>query len=281
MNLATWLREAAHQLQTDLLLDAAAARIEARRLAAAALQRDTTWLIAHGDEAADKTRLTPLFERRRRGEPVAYILGEREFYGRTFQVSPAVLIPRPETEHLVEAALQCLPAHATILDLCTGSGCVAISLKLERPDSTVTATDLSPDALAVANANAIALEASVTFLPGDLFVPIAERRFDVIVSNPPYIAAADAHLNRGDVRFEPRLALASGTDGLNLIRRLVSAAPEHLTPDGWLLFEHGYDQAAACREQLAQAGFRHIKTLPDWAGLERLTLGQKPNQASL
>ncbi len=277
MNLTTWLRDTASQLQITLSLDAAAARIEARRLAAAALQRDTTWLIAHGDESVDLTRIAPFLLRRLAGEPVAYILGAREFYGRSFQVSPAVLIPRPETEHLVDAALQRLPTGAHILDLCTGSGCVAISLKLERLDCAVTATDLSHEALAIAQANAIALNAMVTFLPGDLFAPVTEQHFDVIVSNPPYIAAEDAHLNQGDVRFEPRLALTSGKNGLDLIHRMISAAPSHLKPGGWLLFEHGYDQATACRELLDKTGFKQIKTLPDWAGLERLTLGQKPN----
>lgn len=274
MNLTHWLRDTASQFQTALALDAASARIEARLLAAAALQRDTTWLIAHGDEAAELARLTPFLHRRLNGEPVAYILGQREFYGRVFKVSPAVLIPRPETEHLVEAALQQMPSGASVLDLCTGTGCVAITLKLERPDGSVTATDLSFDALAVAKANAAALNATVSFHPGDLFAPVVGQRFDLIVSNPPYIAAADTHLDQGDVRFEPRLALASGTDGLDLIRRLVSAAPDHLKPGGWLLFEHGFDQGAACRERLSLAGFRQIKTLPDWAGLERLTLGQ-------
>jgi len=278
MTLASWLRQAASQLQTDLSLDAAAARIEVRLLAAAALQRDTAWLIAHGDEDADLDRLTPLLLRRLAGEPVAYILGQREFYGRAFKVSPAVLIPRPETEHLVEAALQRMPADASVLDLCTGSGCVAITLKLERPDCTVTATDLSHDALASAQTNATALHAAVRFHHGDLFAPLAGQRFDVIVSNPPYIAATDAHLNQGDVRFEPRLALISGPEGLDLIHRLVSAAADHLNPDGWLLFEHGFDQGAVCHEQLSQAGFRHIKTLPDWAGLARVTLGQRPDQ---
>ncbi len=281
MTLATWLRDTASQLQTTLSLDAAAARIETRLLASAALQRDTTWLIAHGDEPADLTRLAPFLLRRLAGEPVAYILGTREFYGRPFQVSPALLIPRPETEHLVEAALQCLLKDATLLDLCTGSGCVAITLKLERPDCAVTATDLSHEALAVARSNAAALDAQIHFHQGDLFLPVAEQRFDVIVSNPPYIALEDPHLDQGDVRFEPRLALASGTDGLDLIRRLVSAAPDYLKPGGWLLFEHGFDQGPACREILAHAGFQKIKTLPDWAGLERLTLGQKPDQASL
>lgn len=278
MNLASWLRAAASQLQTNLSLDAAAARIEARLLAATALQCDTTWLVAHGDAAADPDRLTPWLLRRLAGEPVAYILGQREFYGRPFRVSPAVLVPRPETEHLVDAALERLPRAASVLDLCTGSGCVAITLKRERPDCTVTATDLSQAALAIAQTNATALHAAVHFRHGDLFAPLAGQRFDVIVSNPPYIAAADPHLSQGDVRFEPRMALASGTEGLDLIRRLVSAAPDYLNPGGWLLFEHGFDQGTVCQEQLSQAGFGHIKTLPDWAGLARVTLGQKPNQ---
>lgn len=276
MTLTAWLRDAGAQLRAGLALDAAAARIEARMLATAALGCSTTWLVAHGDEAADLARLAPLLQRRLQGEPVAYILGVREFYGRVFRVSPAVLIPRPETEHLVDAALTLLPADrpARVLDLCTGSGCVAITLKRARPQDTVTATDLSPAALALARDNAATLDAEITFHPGDLFAPLANLRFDLIVSNPPYIAAEDAHLDQGDLRFEPRLALASGADGLDLIRRMVRAAPQQLAPDGWLLFEHGFDQGAACRDLLAQSGFRQIKTLPDLAGLERVTLGQ-------
>jgi release factor glutamine methyltransferase len=275
MILATWLRDAAGQLQATLALDAAAARIEARLLAAAALSCDTTWLITHGDEAADIHQLAPWINRRLAGEPVAYILGTREFYGHPFQVDPAVLIPRPETEHLVEATLERIPAGAAVLDLCTGSGCVAITLKLARPQYRIVATDLSHAALKVAQANAVTLNACITFHHGDLFAPVTGQYFDAIVSNPPYIATADAHLSQGDVRFEPRLALASGPDGLDLIRRMVSSAPAHLNPNGWLLFEHGFDQGEICRNLLERAGFGQIKTLPDLAGLERVTLGQR------
>lgn len=277
-------------MRLDALLAAAARRLagssdtprlDARLLARHLLGVGDTWLIAHGDDPLDPAQAAQfdaLIERRASGEPVAYLIGEREFYGRSFRVTPATLIPRPETELLVEAALLRLPPAATVLDLCTGSGCVAISLGLERPDCRVTATDLSADALAVARRNAAALGAAVAFHHGDLFAPVAGQRFALIVSNPPYIAATDPHLDQGDVRFEPRSALIGGADGLDLIRRLVRSAAAHLKPGGWLLFEHGFDQGTACRARLARAGFAHIQTLPDLAGLDRVTLGQAPAQ---
>lgn len=217
-----------------------------------------------------------LAARRASGEPVAYIIGEREFYGLMFKVTPAVLIPRPETELLVELALERIPADAPcrVLDLGTGSGCVALTIASQRPQSRVTATDCSRDALAVASANARALDVhNVEFVCGDWFDALAGRRFDLVVSNPPYIAAGDAHLGEGDLRFEPRGALMAGVDGLESIRRIVRGAAAHLAVGGWLLIEHGYDQAQACRELLDDAGFGSVLSRCDLAGIARVSGG--------
>ncbi|MCX9154600.1 peptide chain release factor N(5)-glutamine methyltransferase [Niveibacterium sp. 24ML] len=213
--------------------------------------------------------------RRAQGEPVAYLLGRREFFGRPFRVSPAVLIPRPETELLLELALARIPETAVrVLDLGTGSGAIAISLALERPDVEVHAVDLSDASLEVARGNAAALGASVRWHHGSWFAPLAGERFDLIVSNPPYVASADPHLARGDVRFEPIGALASGPDGLDDIRAIAAAAPRHLKASGHLLFEHGYDQGAGVRAVMEGAGFAEVATHQDLAGLDRVTLGR-------
>lgn len=217
-----------------------------------------------------------LAARRASGEPVAYIIGEREFYGLMFKVTPAVLIPRPETELLVELALERIPADAPcrVLDLGTGSGCVALTIASQRPQSRVTATDCSRDALAVTSTNARALDVhNVEFVCGDWFDALAGRRFDLVVSNPPYIAAGDAHLGEGDLRFEPRGALMAGVDGLESIRRIVRGAAAHLAVGGWLLIEHGYDQAQACRELLDAAGFGSVLSRCDLAGIARVSGG--------
>lgn len=215
-------------------------------------------------------------ERRAAGEPLAYLVGEAEFRGRVFQVSPAVLIPRPETEVLIELALERLAGHAAadVVDLGTGSGIVAVSLALECPVATVSAVDLSPDALAVARNNAGRLGAQVDFHEGDWFAPLAGRRFDLIVSNPPYVAEGDPHLELNGLPHEPRLALTdqeAGGNGLACIRRIVTAAPNYLKPGGWLLFEHGYDQGEASRNLLAAAGFKEAFTHPDLAGIARVS----------
>lgn len=217
--------------------------------------------------------------RRAGGEPLAYILGEAEFRGRLFQVSPDVLIPRPETEVLIELALARLSARPAprVLDLGTGSGIVAISLALECPAASVTAVDLSAAALAVARNNAGRLGAAVEFREGDWFSPLAGERFDLIVSNPPYVAEGDPHLALNGLPFEPRLALTdqdAGGNGLACIRRIVAGAPAHLTPGGWLLFEHGYDQGPASRNLLASAGFKDPFTQTDLAGIDRVSGGQ-------
>lgn len=215
-------------------------------------------------------------ERRAAGEPLAYLLGEAEFRGRVFQVSPAVLIPRPETEVLIELALEVLAgrAAADVVDLGTGSGIVAVSLALECPVATVSAVDLSPGALAVARNNAGRLGAKVDFHEGDWFAPLAGRRFDLIVSNPPYVAEGDPHLELNGLPHEPRLALTdqeAGGNGLACIRRIVADAAAHLNPGGWLLFEHGYNQGEASRNLLAAAGFKEAFTHPDLAGIARVS----------
>ncbi|MEO8004248.1 MAG: peptide chain release factor N(5)-glutamine methyltransferase [Betaproteobacteria bacterium] len=245
------------------------------------------WLVAHDGDAVDDSTVEAfrkLILLRHDGEPVAYLLGVREFHGLDFRVTPDVLIPRPETETLVDAGLEKLDAMPgrKVLDLGTGSGCVAVSIAFERPAAQVTAIDLSADALDVARSNATALGQKVEFLQGRWFVPLAQRRFDLIVSNPPYVAAGDPHLRQGDLRFEPIAALISGPDGLNDIRVIVGGAVEHLLPGGWLLFEHGYDQAETCRDLLAKAGFGDLKSWPDLAGIARVAGGRllTPNSAT-
>ena len=215
-------------------------------------------------------------ERRAAGEPLAYLVGEAEFRGRVFQVSPEVLIPRPETEVLIELALEKLHGQAQprVVDLGTGSGIVAISLALECPSAQVAAVDLSPGAISVARNNAGRLGAAVEFIESDWLHALAGRQFDLIVSNPPYVAAGDPHLALNGLPFEPQLALTDGADGLDCIRRIVADAPRHLKPGGWLLFEHGYDQGMASRNLLTAAGFKGAFTHPDLAGIDRVSGAQ-------
>lgn len=224
-------------------------------------------------------RLNQLAQRRLAGEPFAYIVGGREFYGRTFAVSSAVLIPRPETEHLLEIALQKLPENGTLWDLGTGSGILAISAKLERPDLCVFASDISAEALAVAQQNAATLGADVALAQGSWFqaavhFSLSENGVDVIVSNPPYIERDDVHLQQGDLRFEPQSALTDFADGLSHIREITTQSVDFLKQNGWLMFEHGYNQGQAVRDILTQSGFVNVATLPDLAGLDRVSLGQ-------
>ncbi len=211
--------------------------------------------------------------RRAAGEPLAYIVGEAEFRGRLFQVSPAVLVPRPETEVLIELALVRLAGRPRVLDLGTGSGIVAVSLALEFPAADVVAVDLSPAALAVARNNAGRLGAAVRCVDSDWYAALSGERFDLIVANPPYIAADDPHLSGDGLPCEPQMALTDGGDGLNCIRVIVAGAAAHLTAGGWLLFEHGYDQGAASRNLLAAAGFQDAFTQPDLAGNDRVSGG--------
>ena len=239
-----------------------------------------TRLITHGERVlteAETDEYLRLIVRRRHGEPIAYLVGWREFYGRRFMIDKSVLIPRPESELLVDLALARIAADASgpILDLATGSGNIAVTIALERRTLAVVATDDSAAALRCARDNAHRLGAErVEFLEGDWFAPLAGRRFDLIVSNPPYVAEGDAHLLQGDLRFEPRPALSGGSDGLACIRTIVSHAPRYLEPGGWLLFEHGYDQAGACARLLDEAGFRDLVLAKDLAGLPRVSGGR-------
>ncbi len=254
-------------------------RREAQILLGHVLGVSRAWLAAHGDEKAHPSSVAvfrDLVTRRRAGEPVAYLVGHREFYGLDFQVTPDVLIPRADTETLVDAALEKLAPHASrdVLDLGTGSGCVAIAIARERPAARVTAVELSTPALNVARDNAAAIGVRVEFVHGRWFETLGRNRFDLIVSNPPYVAMGDPHLRQGDLRFEPATALISGEDGLNDIRTIVAGASAHLQEGGWLLFEHGYDQAGPCRDLLLDAGFGELVSRVDLAGLPRVAGGR-------
>jgi release factor glutamine methyltransferase len=269
----------------DALLRDARGRIDAvdaEFLLLHVLGQPRAWLFAHRDDpAADDVAAVfeVLVERRARGEPVAYLTGRRGFWSFDLAVTAATLIPRPETELLVELALARLPTDRPlrVADLGTGSGAIALALAHERPRAQVVASDASAPALAVASANARALGlANVVFREGDWFGPLAGERFDLVASNPPYIAGDDPHLAEGDLRFEPASALSSGVDGLDAIRRIVADAPAHLQDGGWLLLEHGWEQGAAVRALLRDAGFAAVATERDLEGRDRVTLGQKP-----
>jgi release factor glutamine methyltransferase len=245
---------------------------DARILLAAASGYSQASLVAHpGRElpAEVAARFLKNAQRRRLGEPVAYILGRREFFGFDLAVTPAVLIPRHETELLVERALALSPA--AVLDLGTGSGAVAIAIKRSLPRARVVAVEASAAALAVARRNLVKLSADVDLRHGRWFEPVAGERFDLVVSNPPYVAEGDAHLAAGDLRFEPRSALVSGPEGLDDIRAIVAAAPAHLNPGGWLLLEHGIGQDGAVRSFMQAAGLESAITWPDLAGIARVT----------
>ncbi len=275
---ASLIDDATLRITAALGLEKREARLESRVLATFAWNVSPAWLIAHDTDPLSATQImtfASLLGRRLAGEPIAYLTGAREFYGRPFQVSPDVLIPRPETELLVELALERIPPGQAleVLDLGTGSGCIAISLALERPHARITAVDCSAAALAIAQRNADILNARVDFLTSDWFDTLAGRRFDLIVSNPPYIAVADPHLSWGDVRFEPLSALAAGQDGLDDLRRLTAAARAHLKPGGGLLLEHGYDQADAVQTLLRMNGIHAPQSWADLAGILRVSGG--------
>lgn len=263
-------------------LHAAEARVErldARVLLCHVLGCSTAFLIAHPDDVLRDEQLAAyetFIERRAQGEPVAYLTGAREFFGRAFRVTPAVLIPRPETELLVERALDRIEVEASIhvLDLGTGGGCVAITIALERPRGHVVAVDVAAGALAVARENARALGARVSFVQSDWYAAVGNATFDVIVSNPPYVAPEDAHLIHGDLRFEPRLALEARDAGLAHIKKIVESAPAHLEQGGWVLVEHAFDQAPRVRALLGARGFTDVSSYEDLAGYERVTAGR-------
>lgn len=266
-----------------LLLEARA-RIEAPEaelLLAHVLERPRSWLFAHDDARPDAeraARFATLVARREAGEPIAYLVGSRGFWRFDLTVSPATLIPRPETERLVELALERLPVDRPldVVDLGTGSGAVALAIALERPDARVLATDASADALDVARANADRLGLSnLRFAHGDWCAPLGDARFDLVASNPPYIAAGDLHLAQGDLRHEPASALASGPDGLDAIRTIARDAFDRVRPGGWLLLEHGADQGPAVRAVLERAGWCDVDTALDLERRDRVTLGRR------
>jgi release factor glutamine methyltransferase len=258
-------------------------RLEAEILLGAALGKSRAWLLSHADERILDCDATDRYEayvtRRSHAEPVAYILGEKEFWSLTLAVTPDVLIPRPETERVVEFALQCLPVDGPrrVLDLATGSGAIALAIAHERPLAQVTGTDVSGAALAVATLNRDRLGlANVTFHQGEWFEPVAGESFDLILSNPPYIAADDPHVEPAVRRFEPAGALFAADAGLAALRLIAGAAGRHLERGGSLLVEHGVDQGPAVRELFERAGFEAVVTRHDLAGLERCTTGRWP-----
>ena len=315
-SIKTTLSLATTQLKAQSI-EAETAKLEAQLLLQHVLNVNRAWLISHENDALQAnihTAYSALINRRLNGEPIAYILGTREFYGLNLKVSADTLIPRPDTETLVEAALKKIALSATpspqpsptrgegvntvqnladsspspqrgrgvgergdvtILDLGTGSGAIALAIAKHRPQAYVTALDASQAALNIAIENAQNLNFSnVNFILSDWFSALTNEKFDVIVSNPPYIEADDAHLKQGDLRFEPISALASGADGLDAIRHIIKDAPPHLNPHGWLMLEHGYNQASKVAVLLKQAGFSEIRHAKDLAGISRVTLGK-------
>jgi len=271
-------------LDVDHALRAAAAagldRLDAQLRGRSSTSHSSSWLFAHGDAALtpdQADRFAAWTVRRAAGEPFAYLVGRKEFHGLMLDVGPAVLVPRPDTETLVTWALerlQGLPAPQ-VADLGTGSGAVALAIKHAQAGAHVTATDLSPDALAVAAGNARRLGLDLTFVAGTWWAPLAGRRFDLVVSNPPYIAGDDPHL--AALAHEPRLALTPEGDGLASLRAIVDGAPDHLRPGGWLLLEHGHDQGAAVRALLQSAGFIGVGTRLDIESRERCSGGRLPD----
>jgi len=269
------LAEASHQLAC---VELAEARREAQVLLGHVLGQSRAWLSGHAVDHVDQSAVATfrqLVDRRRSGEPVAYMVGKKEFYGLEFRITPDVLIPRADTETLVDAALARIPAGGgDVLDLGTGSGCIAITIAHERPAARVTAVDISSAALSVARQNAEANGVNVQFFRASWFESLAGRRFDMIVSNPPYVATGDPHLQQGDLRFEPAIALAGGSDGLADIRLIVANARGYLREQGWLLFEHGHTQACVSRDLLDNAGFQDLTHVQDIAGLARVAGGR-------
>lgn len=276
MDYQTWLKTA-----TLRLMHSDSARRDAEILLGFVTGRARTYLLAFGETlltAEQAEQLAPLLARRERGEPVAYLVGEREFWSLPLSVSPATLIPRPDTECLVELALERLPATpCAILDLGTGTGAIALALASERSDCQLTGIDLQPEAVALAQYNAQKLAINnARFLQGSWFTPVVGQKFVLIASNPPYIDEADPHLEQGDVRFEPDSALVAAEQGLADLAAIVQQAAGYLEPQGWLLLEHGWQQGENVRTLLNAAGFIAVATHRDYGGNDRVTLGQKP-----
>ena len=277
--LNTLLKAAQQTLRIELSIDADEAGFDVRLLLQQVLNVNHAWLISHAHDALSAEQMNAfnaLFERRLAGEPTAYILGQREFYGLNLKTTSATLIPRPDTEILVESALAKMPTGTptNVLDLGTGSGAIALAIASQRRLANITAVDFSEEALQVAQGNAVSLNLNhVAFMQSSWFDALANLKFDLIVSNPPYIAKDDVHLQQGDLRFEPITALASGIDGLDDIRVIVANAPQHLNQNGWLMLEHGYDQAGAVSRLLADRGFTQVSHALDLAGIQRVTMG--------
>jgi release factor glutamine methyltransferase len=267
------------RLANALSLSWAEARLELRVLFEQVLRVDRAGLLLNQEDALHATDLASyeqLLRRRLAGEPVAYILGRREFYGRSFTVNPDVLIPRPETEQLIDLAVARLPdaTPEDVLDLGTGSGCIAISLAMLRPLCRVIGLEVSQAALAVARENALALGAQVSWVLGDWYKTLGGRKFGLILSNPPYVAQGDIHLASGDARFEPRAALSSGPKGLDDLTRIIEQSQVHLKSGGWLLLEHGWDQGREVMTLMRTQGFQNLETCKDLAGHDRITIGK-------
>ncbi|EMM6514348.1 peptide chain release factor N(5)-glutamine methyltransferase [Enterobacter ludwigii] len=274
MEFQHWLRQAASELS-----ESESPKRDAEILLEFVTGKARTYLLAFGEtqlSAEQEAQLATLLARRKTGEPVAHLVGEREFWSLPLYVSPATLIPRPDTECLVEQALSRLPAQACrILDLGTGTGAIALALASERPDCEVTAVDVMPDAVALAQRNVARLGfPNVIVLQSSWFSALDNRTFGMIVSNPPYIDEHDPHLTQGDVRFEPLTALVAANEGLADIVHIVTTSRQHLLPGGWLLVEHGWTQGDAVRDVFIAAGYRAVETCRDYGGNDRLTLGQ-------
>jgi len=278
---STWIA-AQQRLIKQLALEASDAKFEAQLLLQNVLEVNRAWLLAHEHDTLPSKAdadFEALLTRRLLGEPIAYILGCREFYGLNLTVTPDTLIPRPDTETLVETALEKTPAdtNCAILDLGTGTGAVALAIAKHRPHAQVRAVDASHAALRIAEHNAKQLGlAHVNFSLGHWFSAVEGERFNLIVSNPPYIEQHDPHLSQGDLRFEPMSALASGADGLDDIREIIAHSLIHLLPQGWLMLEHGYNQAQLVADLMAESGFVDIKTIQDLGGNDRVTIGKNP-----
>jgi release factor glutamine methyltransferase len=262
------------------LVHSDSARLDAEILLAKVLGVSRAYFFAHPEQTVEATRASrfaDLIADRARGVPIAYLTGHREFWSLRFSVNQHTLIPRPETEHLVEATLSLIETHhlRRIADLGTGTGAIALAIKHERPDCVVVATDISPGALDVAQDNAARLGIDdVEFRLGDWCAALGDEHFDLIVSNPPYVAEDDPYLGQGDLRFEPKHALRAGPDGLSAIRKIIAGAKRHLAPNGWLTLEHGFEQGSLVRQALRDGGFKSVETIRDHGGNERVTIGQ-------
>ncbi|MFP2770700.1 peptide chain release factor N(5)-glutamine methyltransferase [Oceanisphaera sp. KMM 10153] len=277
MTLAQW-----RQWLREQLAGGESPALDADVLLCHVLARSRSFLLAwpeYEPTAAESERLHALLVRRQAGEPVAYLTGEREFWSLALEVSSATLIPRPDTEIIIEAALARLPVRpATLVDLGTGTGAIALALKSERPADSVLAVEYNPEAVALARRNAVRLELAIEVRLGNWFEPLAGHRFDMILSNPPYIDAADPHLQSGDVRFEPASALVAEHQGMADLHYLICQSRDYLEPGGWLLLEHGWQQGALVRNDFTALGYQAVETLHDYGGQERITLAQWPGR---